>query len=79
MALIEIKVEFKKGVADPEGDNAKKTLEALGFKGIKDVSFVKTFVVDLDANPDEALRIGKEMCEKLLANPVIQKYSVSLR
>ncbi len=79
MALIEILIEFKKGVADPEGDNAKKTLEALGFKGIKDVRFAKTFLVEVDATPAEAKKAGEEMCEKFLANPVIQRYTVTVR
>ena len=79
MALIEILVEFKKGVADPAGDNARKTLEALGFEGIKDVRFAKTFLVEVDAGPAEAKKAGKEMCEKFFANPVIQKCTVTVR
>ena len=37
MTVVEIRIELKKGVADPEGKNTRKTLEALGFKGITDV------------------------------------------
>ena len=79
MTVIEIKVDLKKGVADPEGKNTMKTLESLGFEGINDVKSVKMFVVDIDAPADEAKAVGEEMCKKLLANPVIQNYSVTVR
>ena len=69
----------KKGVADPEGKNTKKTLEALGFEGIGEVKAIKTFVVELDMPEDKAVAAGEEMCRKLLANPVIQNYSVTVR
>ncbi|AMK13163.1 phosphoribosylformylglycinamidine synthase PurS [methanogenic archaeon mixed culture ISO4-G1] len=79
MAVIEIRIEFKKGVADPEGSNTKKTLESLGFKGLGQVRFVKLFEVEMDLPPEEAKKAGEEMCRKLLANPVIQNYKVTVR
>ena len=79
MTVIEIRIELKKGVADPEGKNTRKTLESLGFKGIADVRSVKLFEVELDMPADEAVKAGEEMCRKLLANPVIQNYRVTVR
>ena len=79
MTVIEIRIELKKGVADPEGKNTRKTLESLGFKGIADVRSVKLFEVELDMPADDALNAGEEMCRKLLANPVIQNYRVTVR
>lgn len=79
MTVVEIRIELKKGVADPEGKNTRKTLESLGFKGINDVKTVKMFVVDTDLPPDEAKAQTEEMCRRLLANPVIQTYRVSVR
>ena len=46
MAVLEIRIELKKGVADPEGKNTKKTLESLGFKGLGEVKTVKLFEMD---------------------------------
>ena len=46
MTAIDIRIELKKGVADPEGSNTKKTLESLGFKGITSVKSVKCFVLE---------------------------------
>ncbi len=79
MAVIDIRIDLKKGVADPEGSNTKKTLESLGFKGIEDVKAVKVFEITLDMSPEEAKECGEEMCRKLLANPVIQNFTVTVR
>lgn len=79
MAVIEIRIELKKGVADPEGSNTKKTLEALGFQGIGQVKTVKLFEIELDMPAEEAEKVGADMCKRLLANPVIQNYRVTVR
>ena len=79
MTVIEIRIELKKGVADPEGRNTHKTLESLGFEGISSVKTVKLFEVELDAPADKAVAMAEEMCRKLLANPVIQNYTVTVR
>ena len=79
MAQIEIRIELKKGAADPEGKNTMKTLESLGFEGVESVRSVKVFDIELDMTPEKAVEAGEEMCRKLLANPVIQNYRVILR
>ena len=79
MTVIEIRIELKKGVADPEGKNTWKALESLGFEGISGVKSVKLFEVDLDMPADRAVAAGEEMCRKLLANPVVQSYKVTVR
>ncbi len=79
MTLLEIRIELKKGVADPEGENTKKALELLGFN-VNKVRSIKVFEIEVDEkNEDKAIEIGKEMCRKLLANPVIHKYSVEVK
>ena len=79
MVTLEVKIELKKGVADPEGKNTKKTLESLGFQGIQSVKSVKFFEMEIDATAEEASKMGEEMCKKLLANPVIENYTVTVR
>ncbi|MBQ1462584.1 MAG: phosphoribosylformylglycinamidine synthase subunit PurS [Candidatus Methanomethylophilus sp.] len=79
MTVIDIRIELKKGVADPEGTNTKKTLESLGFKGIQSVKSVKMFEIELDLPEKEAVAAGEEYCKKLLANPVVQSYKVTVR
>lgn len=79
MTVIEIRIELKKGVADPEGSNTKKTLESLGFEGIESVKAIKMFEMKTNLPADKAKAKGEEMCRKLLANPVIQNYTVTVR
>ncbi|NOQ54734.1 MAG: phosphoribosylformylglycinamidine synthase subunit PurS [Thermoplasmata archaeon] len=79
MVDAEVRVELKKGVADPEGKNVEKTLSLLGFEGIGAVSTIKIYHVQLDEpNERRALETLEDMCEKLLANPVIHNYSVKI-
>lgn len=77
MIVAEVKIKLKKGVADPEGANTKKTLELLGFD-VVDVKSVKVFEIQLGTeNQEEAQKKVEEMCQKLLANPVIHEYSIT--
>ena len=79
MTVIEVRIELKKGVADPEGKNTKKTLESLGFAGVGNVRSIKVFEIELDMDSKKAVAAGEEMSKKLLANPVIQNFSVTVR
>lgn len=77
MVVAEVKIKLKKGVADPEGANTRKTLELLGFE-VKDVKSVKVFEIHLPTESrEEAQQKVEEMCQKLLANPVIHEYSIT--
>ncbi len=79
MVEAEIRVELKKGVADPEGGNVRKTLGLLGFDGIEHVGSVKVYRLRLsEADEDRARAQLEQMCHKLLANPVIHNYSVRI-
>ncbi len=79
MAVAEVRITLKKGVADPEGKNTLKALELLGFEGVRDVRSVKVFEIDIDAKGKETDRKVDEMCRKLLANPVIHNYSITMK
>jgi len=79
MAVAEVRVELKKGVADPEGKNTLKALELLGFEGLRDVKSVKVFEIELEGNAGDAEKKVGEMCRKLLANPVIHNYTIKIK
>jgi phosphoribosylformylglycinamidine synthase len=79
MVKADIRIELKHGVADPEGENTRKALELLGFKGIKSVKTVKLFEVEMDTEPEAAREAAEDMCRRLLANPVIQTFRVDLK
>jgi len=76
---VEIKVGLKKGVADPEGKNVKKTLELLGLKNLGEVHTVRLYRIEIDADSEAgAEEEGRVICEKLLANPVINSYEINI-
>jgi phosphoribosylformylglycinamidine synthase len=71
---VRVIVSLKPGVLDPQGRAVHHALEGLGFAGIKDVRVGRMIELDVaDGTGDEALR---EMCEKLLANMVIENYRI---
>ena len=72
----EVYVSLKKGLADPQGSTIKEALEALGYHNLTRVRFGKYIELGLRAkNRGAAEEKLKEMCAKLLVNPVIEKYS----
>ena len=76
---VEIKVGLKKGVADPEGKNVRKTLELLGLTNLGEVHTSRLYKIDIDAESEEgAKQEATMMCEKLLANPVINSYDITI-
>ncbi|MEW5937053.1 MAG: phosphoribosylformylglycinamidine synthase subunit PurS [Candidatus Thermoplasmatota archaeon] len=77
---MEVRIDLKKGVADPEGANTKKALELLGFKGVVRVSTARIFEIETsERDPVKVRTQAEEMCKRLLANPVIQNYRIEIR
>lgn len=72
-----VRVERKAGLSDPEGATTARALTDLGFTGVENVTFGRTITIDIEAQDlDEAARAVEDMCAKLLANPVIERYTV---
>lgn len=70
-------VTLKKSVLDPQGQAVSRALGALGFPEVKDVRLGKIIELEVDENdPAEARKRLEQMCEKLLANTVIEEYRV---
>lgn len=75
---VEITIKLKHGVTDPEGENTKKALNLLGFKNVHSVKSMKTFRIAIEAEGSDVKYEVEEMCKKLLANPVIHEYTISV-
>ena len=76
----EIIVTLKKLVADPQGLTIKHAIESLGSKDLAAVRAGKFFRIALKTDDKEqANKEIKDMCEKLLVNPVIEEYSYTLK
>jgi phosphoribosylformylglycinamidine synthase len=74
-----VTVTLKNGVLDPQGKAIEGALGALGFSGVGQVRQGKVFDLELDtADKAKAEADLKAMCEKLLANTVIENYTVSI-
>jgi phosphoribosylformylglycinamidine synthase subunit PurS len=70
-------VTLKKSVLDPQGQAVTRALRSLGFSEVKDVRLGKIIELDLETkDPAEAKKRVQDMCEKLLANTVIEEYRV---
>jgi phosphoribosylformylglycinamidine synthase len=68
-------VTLKKAVLDPQGKTIKQALEHLEFRGIEDIRLGKYIEVTLNGKTEsEVEKDVKDMCEKLLANTVIEDY-----
>lgn len=74
-----VNVFLKEGVLDPQGKAAHHALDSLGFEGVKDVRIGKQIILNLDTDDRaKAEAEVKEMCETLLANTVIEDYTVEI-
>jgi phosphoribosylformylglycinamidine synthase len=72
----EVKISLKHGVLDAEGETIEKSLRLLGYD-VKKVETVKCYIITVEAKAEkEAVSRIEESCKKLLANPVIQEYSI---
>jgi phosphoribosylformylglycinamidine synthase PurS subunit len=72
-----VTIARKPGLSDPEGATTQKALADLGFSSVQHVSFGRIITVSIDA-PDQASAHDQldAMCRQLLANPVIEHYTI---
>ena len=74
-----VKVTLKNGVLDPQGKAIEHALDSLGFDGVSDVRQGRYFELDVDAaNKADAEASVTAMCDKLLANTVIENYEIEV-
>ena len=74
-----IKVTLKTGVLDPQGKAIEGALASLGFSGVNAVRQGKFFEIDLAESDKTIAQIAlNQMCEKLIANTVIENYEIEL-
>jgi phosphoribosylformylglycinamidine synthase subunit PurS len=69
----------RREILDPQGKAIRDALNRVGFPGVEDVRAGKSFEISLGGDdPEAADRELREMCEKLLANTVVEDYSVEI-
>ena len=79
MIKARVTVTLKNGVLDPQGKAIEGALGALGFDGVSEVRQGKVFDLEIDGDDQAKAEADiKQMCERLLANTVIENYSISV-
>jgi len=74
-----IDVEHLPGILDPQGATVEKALPALGYTNVSQVSVGKSIRLVVEADSEDAARSQvDEMCHRLLVNPVIEAFTISL-
>ncbi len=76
---VQVKVMPLKELLDPQGKAVMGGLGSLGLQGIKDVRIGKSITLEIDAeNVGEAQKTAEEASKKLLANPVMEYFEISI-
>lgn len=75
---VEVTITLKEGMLDPEGTTIQRALNHLGFIA-ESVNTAKRLIIELEAeSADAATETVDEMCQKVLANPVIHNYTIDV-
>lgn len=79
MALAKVYVTLKEGILDPQGKTVLRALNSLGYEEVEDVRVGKFVEVSLEGSEKGKLEEKLlEMCERLIANPIIEDYRVEV-
>jgi len=74
---VRVLVRPKEGILDPQGQAVERALPALGYDGVSNVHVGRLIELEVSEGEPEAVTSRvKEMCERLLANPLIESYEV---
>lgn len=76
MFISRITVTLRKSILDPQGKAVQHGIHSLGYDAVDDVRIGKSIELTIDAETkQEAERLTREVCQKLLANPVMEDFS----
>jgi phosphoribosylformylglycinamidine synthase len=76
----EVNISPRQDILDPQGDAVAKALANLGFSGVQEVKVGKYMILALEAGSTEAAHAAlDEMCHKLLANPITEDYTATVK
>lgn len=77
---VEATIMPKDGVNDPQGEAVHGGLKSLEFEGVRNVRVGKIIAISIEARTEEdAIDFATQMCDRLLANPVIETYSLTAK
>jgi phosphoribosylformylglycinamidine synthase len=74
---VTVHVRRRPDIADPQGTTVRRALRDLGYEGVEKVRIDRTIELDISgADPDAVAAQVRSMCERLLANPVMEDFEV---
>ncbi len=74
-----VNVTLRKSILDPKGKAAREALHSLGYQSVTDVRIGKFIEININASSDEeAHAVAKEACSKLLANEVMEDFTIHI-
>jgi len=74
-----VTVQLKKGISDPEGTNTLKAIHLLGFKKVQQVKTIRTFDILIEGtDKNQVKKDVEQICQRLLTNPVIHQYDITV-
>ncbi|NUO37968.1 MAG: phosphoribosylformylglycinamidine synthase subunit PurS [Gemmatimonadaceae bacterium] len=75
---VAVQVVPRRGLLDPQGKAVADALHTLGFGGVSSVHVGRHLVLDVDASSEaDARKLTRQMCERLLANPVTEDFEIA--
>lgn len=76
---VQVRITPRPGILDPEGETIARALVSLGFEGVGDVRSGRLLTLRLEAeDPGTARTAAADMCERLIANPIIEDYAIEV-
>jgi phosphoribosylformylglycinamidine synthase len=72
---VRVLIRPKEGILDPQGQAVERALPALGYEDVSNVHVGRLVELDVDGDGDVEAQV-REMCERLLANPLIESYEI---
>jgi phosphoribosylformylglycinamidine synthase PurS subunit len=73
---VRVLIRPKEGILDPQGQAVERALPALGYEGVANVHVGRLIELDVANGTGDVTKQVEEMCERLLANPLIESYEV---
>lgn len=75
---VSVHIVPRRGILDPQGTAVAHALQTLGFEGVADVKVGRHLVIDVASESrDTASSSAREMCQRLLANPVTEDFEIA--
>jgi phosphoribosylformylglycinamidine synthase len=77
---VQVEVQLRPGVADPQGSTIERAIPSLGFDGVSGVRVGKSIRFQVQADTEDAARNEvNQLCERFLTNPVIEDATISIQ